>query len=144
MPQGDRTQPEFSLGERISAVEAELKSLSKVEDSMQAQIDRRLVETERLADEKLKGVMREISAINDAQKLAIDKAEQAAARQAERLREDVDRTTAVSDSRLGALERGESSDSGARHGVGKFRAETWVAIGALSGLALAIIYIIHG
>jgi len=134
----DRTQPEFSLGERLARVESTLDARSSIEGGLQSQIDRRLSEAERLQDEKIKGVKGELGAINTAQKEAINKAEQATSRQAELMREQADRRSEVSDARLQALERGESAGAGEKTATAAIVAYVFAAITIAVSLAAVL------
>ncbi len=94
-----RTQPEFSLGERMASMEAKLAAL--IDNSKE-----RKIEQEKLFGEKIEGVEDNIDVKDKAQKEAIGKAEKAAGDQAINLADELRQSRETSDKRLGALERG--------------------------------------
>lgn len=58
MPTSDeieRSQPQFSPGERLARIEAEIACLQEERGEAQVQLDRRLAQTSELFDERLKG-----------------------------------------------------------------------------------------
>lgn len=113
-----RTQPEFSTGERLAALESLLRTyatsaeLHALSESMHGhwRLDQ---STEQASREEIQALRRELSASIIAQKEAINKAEEAQLRQAELTREQTDRRETVTNERLLALERGESAGEGA-------------------------------
>src|ERR1700691_5377090 len=104
----NRTQPEFSLGERLARVESSLDPQS----GLQQQIDRRFIENEKLRDEQIRGLRNEPGAISGGQKEAVLKAEIAVAKQIELMQEQADKRAEVSNQRIGALESSDSKGEG--------------------------------
>jgi hypothetical protein len=141
--EGPRYQPEFSPGERLARLEAGLSRAAEDRQELQKQIDRRLGEAEKLYDEKLDGLGERLTAINSAQKEAVDKAEKATAQRFDTFVEQNERKAEVTQARLQALERGESQGEGIRRGANELKASTVAWLGALAALALAILYIAH-
>lgn len=114
----ERTQPEFSTGERLSRLEALYEAFLRSEAVWQEQLDGRV--------HSLKG---EISAVRTelitqlvSTDKAIIKAEQAQDKQNELTREDAQRARAGIEQRVQALERGESVSAGASEGARQLRA----------------------
>ncbi len=119
--EGGRTQPEFSQGERLARIEAEIDA------------------QEKLTTEKLSGLRKELGAVNTAQKDAVAKSEIATEARLKELSTQGEGRADVTNQRLSALERGESAGRGASD----LKASTVAWIGALAGLALVVIYIVH-
>ncbi len=134
-----RRNPEFSLGERLARVEAEQRCQEGMEDNMQKQLDRRLADTDRLFEEKLDGLRREVVAKADAQKQAVDKAEEATGRQFTTFVEQNDRKADTTNKRLQALESGEAG----RRGASELKASTVGLLSALAAVGLVLLYFLH-
>ncbi len=134
MPLGEapRYQPEFSTGERLRGIESDLSAL-----------DRRFSEVRDLFDEKLDGLRKELSAISNAQKEAVDKSEKSTTQRFDTFIEQNDRKAEVTQSRLAALERGESAGAGKSQGVSELKTSTVAWIGAFAAVALVLLYIAH-
>lgn len=134
-----RTQPEFSTGERLAALESLLRTyatgaeLRALAESMHGhwRLDQ---STEQASREEIQALRRELSASIIAQKEAINKAEEAQLRQAELTREQTDRRETVTNERLLALERGESAGEGAKAAVQRFSDSTvaWLGVAILA------------
>ena len=112
----ERLQPEFALGERLAKLEAESSRVAEDRQNIQGQIGHRLADAEKLFDEKLDGLSERLTAINEAQKEAVDKAEKATANRFDTFVEQNDRKSEVTGDRLQALERGESAGTGSKAG----------------------------
>jgi hypothetical protein len=132
----DRTQPEFSLGERLARVEAEQRSSESTERIFWEQMDRRLLDARDLFEEKLEGLRREVVAKADAQKEAVDKAEEATGRQFTTFVEQNDRKADTTNKRLQALESGDAG----RQEVSNYKASSVAVIVALTGLLLLLFH----
>jgi hypothetical protein len=104
-----RTQPEFSLGERMATMEATLKSL--VESVGAAQTAQSV-----LFVEKISSVRQEMSTKDTAQKEATTKAEKSAADTASALATELKSSRETTDARLGAIERGGAGVGGEKIG----------------------------
>lgn len=128
--------------ERLAAVEATLASRAnieeKVEVSLQAQLDRRLAEADRLQDEKLHGLRREQEAFREAAEEGRKRIEQTADRSVQALHDRLDRSNGDLATRLAAIERITSEDTGARQSVSRL----WVAIGAVAALGYLIVLLV--
>ncbi len=120
-PQGEgpRYQPEFSAGERLARLEALYEAFRRTEVEWQEQIDRRfggidkdirIQRDERVAE--LTALRRESQAALEAQDKAINKAGDAQEKQNELTREEAQRAREGMETRLLALERGESRGEG--------------------------------
>lgn len=117
MFQNGRTQPEFSLGERLARVEAEQECRETLETDMQAQLDRRMAIVERLFNEKLLGLRAEHQAALQAQREAVIKVEtvtdrrfESAGVQAEKREGLLNAGVQAIDQRLQIIERGETGN----------------------------------
>lgn len=110
-----RTQPEFSLGERMAAAEAHQRSDTAHRKEVSGL-------EEKLVDEKLKSVRQEMATKDTAAKEAITKAEKAAAEQATALATELRQFTDQAQTRFGALERGGAGMSAEKLGAGEFEA----------------------
>ncbi len=141
--EGPRYQPEFSTGERLATLEAGLARAAEDRGELQSQIDRRLGESEKLFNEKLDGISREVQAKADAQKAAVDKAEQSSTRQFESFVAQNDQKSEITQRRLSALERGESAGQERRNTANELKTSTLAVIGALATIALVILYVAH-
>jgi len=145
MPGSDemgRTQPEFSLGERLARVEAEQNCQADLGENLQGQLDRRLTEIEKLFMEKLAGLRAEHQAALAAQKEAIGKVEtvtdrrfENASSQAEKREGLMGQRVDALDGRVQAVERGESGS----RAVGDW----WVRSAAIIGGLAALGYLIY-
>jgi hypothetical protein len=139
-----RTQPEFSLGERMATMEANQRK-----DEEHGKAIAELVE--KLVDEKLVGVRSEMDTKDKARQDAIDKAEKAAQERAVALATELRQFTDQAQTRFGALERGGAGLSGEKAGFGESTAAGYVqraerqaqkanqvaiATGVLAGVAL--------
>ena len=139
-----RTQPEFSLGERMATMEATLKALvESVTEAQKAQGE--------LFVEKIASVRQEMGTKDTAQKEATTKAEKSAADTASALATELKSSRETTDARLGAIERGGAGVGGEKLGTSELlererltRAERAVAranqvslgIAAIAALAL--------
>ena len=109
-----RTQPEFSLGERLAAMEAN----ERKDDEHSKQIAEL---EEKLVIEKLTSVRQEMTTKDVAQKEATTKAEKSAADTASALATELKSSRETTDARLGAIERGGAGLSGEKLGSGDSR-----------------------
>jgi hypothetical protein len=127
-----RTQPEFSLGERMATMEANQdaerqfavmlrtaddahgKEVRGLEDEHQKEL-RRL--TSNLFSEQLKSLRQEMDTKDKAQKEATTKAEKSAADTASALATELKSSRETTDARLGAIERGGAGIGGEKLGV---------------------------
>jgi hypothetical protein len=110
-----RTQPEFSLGERMATMEAEARKdeqFAGIVDNLKKELVR----------EELKGVRSEMDTKDKARQDAIDKAEKAAQERAVALATELRQFTDQAQTRFGALERGGSGLAGEKLGSGGFEA----------------------
>lgn len=112
-----RTQPEFSLGERMATMEAEARK-----DEQYARIVADL--GEKLNDQKLENVRTEMRTKDTGQKEAITKAEAAASERAAALATELRQFTDQAQTRFGALERGGSGLAGEKAGSVDFEARS--------------------
>jgi hypothetical protein len=120
MPQGDqdtevgfgRTQPEFSLGERMATIETAQKKDEQYE-AIVAKLE------EKLNDQKLDNVRTDMDTKDKARQEAILKAEKAAAEAAIALATEFRQTSDNTQTRLGALERGGAGGMGEKVGTGE-------------------------
>jgi hypothetical protein len=108
-----RTQPEFSLGERMATMEA-----NQAKDTEYAKLAERVME--KLSQETFKAVRQEMSTKDTAQKEAIGKAEKAAGEAATALATELRTSRETTDARLGALERGGATGVGEKTGSGEY------------------------
>ena len=134
----NRTQPEFSLGERLARVESSLDPQS----GLQQQIDRRFIENEKLRDEQIRGLRNEVGAISGAQKEAVLKAEIAVAKQIELMQEQADKRAEVSNQRIGALESSDSKGEGKEQGKQAFWAIMVSVVTILISLTVVLVTIL--
>ncbi len=138
-----RMQPEFSLGERMARIEAEVVCLQQEADferrEKQGQMDRRLMEHAALADEKLKGLSERLTAINNAQAAAVDKAEQASNARFDTFLQQNERKAEVTQTRLAALERGESKGSGEKEAIVSLQNRQIALVGAIVTVVVIIL-----
>jgi hypothetical protein len=155
MAESDRTQPEFSVGERLARLEGEVEGSRAIAQELQEQIDRRFRDTyaevdrrfaqiKELFNEKLDGVRREVEAKSTAQKEAVEKAEQASSRRFETFIEADARKGEVTQNRLGALERGESTATGGRITQGEMITRWIAAVAVLVTIGLLAVQLAHG
>jgi hypothetical protein len=107
-----RTQPEFSLGERMATMEAEARKGQEFEKE-------RIEWQEKLAKEQLASIRQEMTTKDTSQKEAIGKAEKAAAETATALATELRQTTGQTQTRLGALEVGGAGTGGQKLGAGE-------------------------
>jgi hypothetical protein len=121
---GNRTQPEFSLGERMARIEAETGAM-----------DRRFIEAGLLFDEKLGGLRREMEAKSTAQKEAVDKAERSTSAQFATFVEADTKKSDVTQTRLAALETGRAGAQGV--------SEWWGRAAALVAALAALGYLLY-
>ena len=110
-----RTQPEFSLGERVAAIEAHRIATTAHRKEI-AELG------EKLVDEKLTSVRQEMATKDTSAKEAITKAENAAAERATALATELREFTDQAQTRFGALERGGAGVSGEKLGTGELEA----------------------
>lgn len=146
---GDRSQPEFSPGERIAHVEALLDS----QNGIQAQLDRRLNDMGALTDEKLKGLRAEHEAALEAQEKAVEKVETVTDRRFESVAVNAEKREGLLsqridgiDTRVQTLERGESVGLGAKTGFSSAWGVvvTVITIGFAAATVIAVILVSHG
>jgi hypothetical protein len=161
-----RTQPEFSLGERMATMEARLNAQLESAKAQEEQTSQLRGDLKELFMEKIGSVRQEMGTKDTAQKEAIGKAEKAAAETATALATELRSSRETSDTRLGALERGgaagpvdlearlrlvergESAGRGESRAATEFRGSTmaWVAVAAslLGGGLIALIVKVAG
>jgi hypothetical protein len=118
-----RLNPEFSLGERLATMEAEVHKDEQHGKDANANNDRHRKEiqglNDRLTTEELKGVRSEMDTKDKARQDAIDKAEKAAQERAVALATELRQFTDQAQTRFGALERGGAGLSGEKLGSGE-------------------------
>lgn len=117
-----RTQPEFSLGERMATMEANIARDAEHRREMEAL-------RQELFEEKISSVRAEVDVKDKAQKEATGKAEKSAAETASALATELKSSRETTDARLGALERGGALGLGETTG-GRDRAAGEYAIRA--------------
>jgi hypothetical protein len=120
-----RTQPEFSLGERLATMEAENRK-----DEQYSTVILEL--GEKLNDQKLENVRTEMRTKDTGQKEAITKAEAAASERAAALATELRQFTDQAQTRFGALERGGAGLSGEKLGSGDFRTNLYIIVAVLT------------
>jgi hypothetical protein len=130
-----RTQPEFSLGERMATMEAEARK-----DEQYYGIIEKLKED--LTKEELKGVRSEMDTKDKARQDAIDKAEKAAQERAVALATELRQFTDQAQTRFGALERGGAGAGGEKSAVVALQNRQITLIGIIATV-LAIIITYH-
>ncbi len=108
-----RTQPEYSLGERMATMEAEARK-----DEHYVKVVAKLEED--LNDQKLDNVRTDMNTKDKARQEAITKAEKAATEAATALATEFRQSTENTQTRLGALERGGAGLSGEKLGGNDF------------------------
>ncbi len=146
MEAGERTQPEFSEGERLARLEALYEAFLRSEAVWQEQIDGRVASLKEEAaahrDERrneLNSVRTELAAQLSSTDKAISKAEQAQDKQNELTREDAQRARASIEQRVLALERGESTTSGVSQGAQQLKAAQIAAAGIAVTFGILIV-----
>ena len=120
-----RTQPEFSLGERMATMEAnQRKDIEHAKEMRNADEEHRKEITkvgDELVKEQLKGVRQEMTTKDTAQKEATTKAEKSAADTASALATELKSSRETTDARLGAIERGGAGIGGEKLGAGELQ-----------------------
>jgi hypothetical protein len=143
-----RTQPEFSLGERMATMEA-----NQLKDSEHARNTRSTDEEHRkeiaglqkaLVKEELNGVRSEMNTKDTARQEAILKAETAASERAIALATELRQFTDQAQTRFGALERGGAGLSGEKAGSSDFYARLLLTAGSIGGFGVLVYLIVHG
>ena len=137
--EGPRYQPEFSSGERLSRLEADLQRATEDRKEIQLQLARQLQEQKELFEEKLTGLSARLTAINSAQKEAVDKAEKATAQRFDTFVEQNDRKAEVSQNRIAALERGESSGHGEKEAIISLQNRQIALVGVIITIIVVIL-----
>jgi hypothetical protein len=138
------------LGERIARIEAAVEAYRSLEEELQHQLDRRIISTETLQDEKLHGLRAEHQAAIAASKEAVTKVEQVTDRRFENTAVQAEKREGLMgnridglDQRLQAVEREGSGNLGERRGQTELKASTVAWIGALAGLGVLIVYLVQ-
>lgn len=149
MPVNDdsgRTQPEFSLGERLARVEAAIEGYALVEVELQRQLDRRIESTQELQDEKLKGLRAEHQAALLAGREALLKVEsvidrrfETAGANAEKREELLGARVFGLDTRIQTLERNVASSARVEEHGQQVSAQTVAWIVAIATVAYTFI-----
>jgi hypothetical protein len=146
-----RTQPEFSLGERMATMEAQL-------GAQEENLKERKAEQKELFGEQIKSVRDDIAVKDKAQKDAVTKAEGTATSAATALATELRQYREATDTRLGALERGGAAgpvDIEARLrlverreakvvGGGDQVDKLWAILATLAAVVLTIVLVAHG
>ncbi len=142
-----RYQPEFSTGERLSALESQIRTLTSAQEhaELKAAMEghwRLDKATEQAGREEIQALRRELELAIVSQREAILKAESAQSRQADLTREQAEKREAVSNERLLALERGSSKGEGLEQRSQQINAAMmgWAAVIVVGiGIIVAII-----
>jgi hypothetical protein len=115
-----RTQPEFSLGERMARMEALLAAIDE-------NLKERKAEQKELFGEQIKSVRDDIAVKDKAQKDAVTKAETTATSAATALATEFRQYREGNDGRVGALERGGATGTGEKLGQGELAAREYAS-----------------
>lgn len=146
-----RTQPEFSLGERMATMEAKLTAIDE-------NLKERKAEQKELFGEQIKSVRDDIAVKDKAQKDAVTKSEGTATSAATALATELRQYREATDGRLGSLERGGAAGpvdiearlrlverQEAKGAGGSDQADKlWAIVATLAAVTLTIVLILHG